>query len=115
MNKLEATQEAAKWAAVLGPDWEPKVWDNLGWHWALQSKTMYLHLVHGGTWSVLANNEGRLPAGRPEWSARGNTPLEAILECHRKMQERIMEETEVWSQSNKTVKSTQLHMKGLEG
>lgn len=116
MNKLEATQEAAKTVAALGPEWKPKVWNNLGWHWAVQSKTMYLWKSQHSesTWHVLANTEDRLPGGRYEWSVSEASPEEAIASCLDKMQKDIMERTEVWSQTNKTAKLTQLHMKGLE-
>lgn len=35
-NKAAAAKLAAALCLRLGPQWRPKVWDNIGWHWRAQ-------------------------------------------------------------------------------
>lgn len=64
-------------ARTLGPDWTPRVWENLGWHYKVESPCGRLSVHPSTDTSFLAFlNEPSKIGGR--WSAHGDTPQEAM-------------------------------------
>lgn len=49
----EATRASAKLAKQLGPAWEPRVWDNLGWWWEVRVAGLNVSLDGAGEWMAL--------------------------------------------------------------
>ena len=70
-----AKASAETLATAMG--WRTKVWENLGWHWAVISPCgrLKVHPSTGsGFFALLGGSEG--PGGR--WSAHGRTVREAV-------------------------------------
>ena len=82
----KATKSGAKLAKVLGSDdWEPRVWENMGWHWSAVSKNGWWEIhnfndvsgkVTGYTAFLGLDNDGVHFGGT--WVESGDTPQEAI-------------------------------------
>ena len=71
-----AEAKAEVLARTLGPGWEPEVWENLGWHYAVRSPCGRLSVSPSlGSFMAFLGAPGGI-GGR--WSAHGNTPQEAI-------------------------------------
>lgn len=71
-----AKKGAARLVKQLGTGWIPRVWENLGWHFAARTKTNMLHVHPSHKGFVAFISEDRGPGGR--WSAHGRTPREAV-------------------------------------
>ncbi|KKL16309.1 hypothetical protein LCGC14_2496860 [marine sediment metagenome] len=63
-------------AQTLGPDWTPRVWENLGWHYAVRSPCGHLSVHPSGIGFIAFLGEPGDIGGR--WAEHGNTPQEAI-------------------------------------
>lgn len=63
-----AKREAAALCKELGPGWEPRVYENLGWHWEVGFGAIRLHPAYGGGYGVVAR----------EVSCDRSTPHEAL-------------------------------------
>lgn len=90
-----ATKRAADLATRLGPEWEPVVFENLGWHYSVKSPCGRIH-VNEYWRTPIAPNDGiidKLGALEPDhytafvnvdggsggrWTGDGETPEEAI-------------------------------------
>ncbi|KKL25037.1 hypothetical protein LCGC14_2409320 [marine sediment metagenome] len=71
-----AEAKAEVLARALGPGWEPEVWENLGWHYSVQSPCKRLSVSPSlGSFMAFLGEPGGI-GGR--WSAHGETPQEAI-------------------------------------
>ncbi|HEY4530112.1 MAG TPA: hypothetical protein VIG97_07265, partial [Luteimonas sp.] len=79
-----ATEQAAALAAKLGPAWKPKVWENLGWHYAVQlgeglafheDGCITVNPRGAGDFWVSANLGGR------QFLAEGADPAAAVAEA----------------------------------
>ena len=55
----EATQKAAALVATLGDGWTPRVWENMGWHYAAMKgcATVYPPNAEGGEYRAYLNSE----------------------------------------------------------
>ena len=64
-------------AQTLGPGWTPKVWENLGWHYAVRSPCdrLSVHPSYGAGFTAYLNEPG---SGGGRWAEHGDTPQEAI-------------------------------------
>lgn len=40
---MTATRKAAALCKRLGPGWEPRVWENMGWHYSVQKGVIEIH------------------------------------------------------------------------
>jgi len=69
---LTATEKAAGLCRQLGPQWEPKVWENLGWHYSAQTKNCELHRFSEDDYWADLNVEG------VQYAAHGETPKKAV-------------------------------------
>lgn len=78
MTKEEAEQKAQELCERLGPGWEPKVWNNMGWHWCVQNQVISVWLSYDNVYRALINSEEHLGSGK--WiSGKGSkNPLQAI-------------------------------------
>lgn len=74
---LEATRLARAAADKLGRGWMPRVWENLGWHWAVRSPCDRIEIVSNARRSFTAYLR---PAGSigGQFTATGTTPRQAI-------------------------------------
>lgn len=86
-----ANAEAAALAQRLGPRFVPRVWENMGWHWAAwtRCKRICVHPPHGAgetcPFSAFINvNSG--PGG--EFVGHGGSPETAIRDAFRQAAER---------------------------
>lgn len=70
-----ATKQADNLARKLGAGWVPKVWENLGWHWAIERGGLKLHPGLAGGYTAFLG-EANSVGGR--WAEHGRTPQEAI-------------------------------------
>ena len=72
-----AVAKADLLAETLGSGWVPKVWENLGWHYAARSPCdrLSVHSSYGAGFSAYLNEPGSV-GGR--WAEHGDTPQEAI-------------------------------------
>lgn len=93
-----ALKRAKALVAKLGADkWKPRVWENLGWHYAAQSKcdrmsvseywpsrnrsdaVSKLGALVPDHYTCFMNEAGQLPGGR--WVGEGKTPQEAVADA----------------------------------
>ncbi len=109
--------ESAKLAALLGPGWEPRIWENMGWHWSIKNRTIDLHPNYnyfGGheikTYTAFLNAEGQ---GGGIWTYRGDTPIEAIEGVLDKAQEEVINKVEIWSIGTRVFKATKIHQEEI--
>ena len=63
-------------------EWEPSVWENLGWHHAARSKCQRfeVHTTQAG-YEAFLNVPGGLPAG--VWVGEADDPLGAVLDARK--------------------------------
>jgi hypothetical protein len=89
-----ATARAEALVKRLGSGWEPKVWENMGWHYSARSKSGYLTVherwLHSGKKDVVTLVGEQLPDTYTAylsqekdgvggtWTADADTPEEAI-------------------------------------
>lgn len=74
MEKFEAEAKAAALVNELGDGWEPKVWENLGWHYAATNGTIKIHSARDGYTAFIGAD--RSAGGK--WAHHGDTPMEAL-------------------------------------
>ena len=77
----EAYQKARRGGAALakqlGKGWKPRVWENMGWHFAAVSSCGRLEVhSHGGRSFTAYLGEADQPGGR--WAEHGKTPKAAV-------------------------------------
>jgi hypothetical protein len=90
-----AEAEARGLAAGLGPSWEPRVWENLGWHFDVHIPASIRIAIHpGGIRKERVMGDGTRQVMERSWTAflhhtwtgRGDTPQKALeaalVECH---------------------------------
>ncbi len=76
---VEARDKATRLAAEMGPDWKPRVWENLGWYWSAVGPEAHVEISPSprmDMWSCSVGDRGVL--------GRGNTPavaLRAAIAC----------------------------------
>ena len=82
MEKLNFEQDkttalAKLLAQTLGPGWTTRVWENLGWHYAVRSPCgrLSVHPSFGIGFTAFLNEPGKIGG---KWAEHGDTPLEAI-------------------------------------
>lgn len=90
-----AHREAVILAAALGPDWEPNVWENCGWHFeAFKGHARVTPDTRGsaiaGTYSIVGYT-GWCNFGVTQAIERGATPGEAIAAARASMEAKIAE------------------------
>jgi hypothetical protein len=73
-----ATAAAGEVVKQLGSDWEPRVWENLGWHWSAVSRDGLIK-IHGYPDGTFAAFLGENPAGG-RWVGHGHTPIAAVAD-----------------------------------
>jgi len=72
-------RDAAKLVARLGAGWEPRVNENLGWHYgATSADGRWYVIAHGHGASSYSAFLGRVGSLSGKWSAHGHTPEQAI-------------------------------------
>lgn len=72
----KAKKSASDLVKKMGPGWQARVWENLGWHWNAVSKNGYLkiHPSSGEGYTAFLGEKG----GGGKWAQHGRTPQEAI-------------------------------------
>ncbi len=73
-----ATQEGQQLAKKLGPDWTPRIWENMGWHYQAISPDQRCHVSknrHGGDYTAYLHHK---PLSGGRWTGKGATPGEAV-------------------------------------
>jgi hypothetical protein len=77
-----AVTDAAALAARMGDGWQPKVWENLGWHWQIEKGTaLDGHAVGDALLEINPNRGGGYTAwfqGAKQFIAEGQTPEDAL-------------------------------------
>ena len=77
--------DSARWAKELGKGWEPRVHENLGWHWSLVKGPIHLHQTY---------DRSRIdapPHYLDHWfttgtfSGEGDTPFTALCDLRRQL------------------------------
>jgi hypothetical protein len=78
-----AVSDADKLVKRLGPDWCPRVWENLGWHYSVISPDGYMKVSSsiGGGYHVLFGPGKQ--GGRVGWGGWGKTPKAAVADARR--------------------------------
>lgn len=87
-----ATGAAKKLAERLGKGWKPRVWENLGWHYAVISPCgrwkIHPHVYQGKAEGYTAFlGESTSPGGI--WAEHGDTPEEAIAKTRKVAQKHL--------------------------
>lgn len=79
MTRDEALERARHLAGACGPGYEPRVWDNLSWHYAAERRRGNLRInVHEYgpvVFTAFASTRGSVDG---EWTATSDTPAKAI-------------------------------------
>lgn len=78
-----AVENASALAAQLGEGWEPRVWENVGWHYSAQTTDRRIKVHPGGhdadgtvvSYTAFVSAE---PSSGGRWVARGSTPRGAV-------------------------------------
>jgi hypothetical protein len=91
----QAVIDASELAKSLGDDWEPRVWENLGWHYSVETRDRRVNLHPGGV-DVKTGKVGRYtaflspePSSGGRWAESGDTPQEALEAVRAKAQEEL--------------------------
>lgn len=91
----EAMQKSKALAEQLGPDWSPRVWENLGWYWEVVDEGGVWHIDEhaGGYWAYIsAPDDNAIEA-----DAHGSTPLEAMNAAAKKLKARMQRDQIIFS------------------
>lgn len=76
---LKAHDGAQKLADKLGPDWEPHVWENLGWHWSARRGGLKVHPhIYNGKIESYCAFLGEDGSDGGKWAETAKTPRKAI-------------------------------------
>jgi len=68
-TKTEAAAAAAKLVKRLGAGWRPRVWQNLGWHFAARKGPISVYpSLDGQFHCLIAETDEQAPAGSGYWS-----------------------------------------------
>lgn len=91
----KAVADSSDLAKDLGEGWEPRVWENLGWHYAVKTLDGRVNLHPGG----VAPQTGRVvsysafvsprPSIGGKWSATASTPAEALAMVRQIVQDEL--------------------------
>lgn len=77
----EATKQAAELAQQLGPGWSPRVWENLGWHFAVVSPCKRIEVFfHEKSAPPYLAFLGEPNSHSGLWAEHGDTPELAIAQ-----------------------------------
>lgn len=83
-----ALEKAQQLADSLGPNWQPKVWENLGWHYKARIPHVAVH--QNGTNSFTAFFDATDPdSGAGTWTATADSPQKAVDEALREGERRL--------------------------
>lgn len=80
VNFERATLCAAQLVKDLGPDWEPRVHENMGWHASATAPHLYVtvnHYQNAISYTAFLNREPDGGCGG-HWTADGATPYDAV-------------------------------------
>ncbi len=80
-TEQQAMQLATEVANSLGPDWEPHVWQNMGWHSKAVSKCGRWKVhpnVYPGDRTFYCAFLGKADSPGGYWAENGKTPQEAV-------------------------------------
>ena len=97
-----AVRNAAKLAARMGPEWTPRVWENLGWHYEAVGKGGYLKVSEssqrsGGGWHAYLGEPGS--GGR--WTAFSTkSPEDVVALVRAQAAESIAEQLAMYFESS---------------
>lgn len=69
---LTAAEKANELCKQLGPQWEPVVWENLGWHYSAKFATFSVYPSGRGLYWADLNVDGT------QYEAHGETPRDAV-------------------------------------
>lgn len=77
----KATADAEALATQLGPNWEPHVWENMGWHYsAMHGEKLSLYPHSATDFAAYFNDDDR------QYIGGGVTPALAVLDLRDKME-----------------------------
>lgn len=77
-----AVKKSAALARHLGEGWAPRVWENMGWHWAVQKGVLSVHQRKDECFVVYMN-------GAQQFIAEGTSALGAVRTVIKMAQDRI--------------------------
>jgi hypothetical protein len=73
----KATADAAALCERMGPGWEPRVWENLGWHWSI-SKGAAVIYANRGCYSAWINTQTHVAQHHVQFIETAETPEDAL-------------------------------------
>lgn len=107
--------EAEAMQRRLGPEWEVRVWENLGWYWSLRAGgiTLYKSIVNSGGkpkyHALFGDGNG---GGFMDWSTGGKgseDPLEVITEAVRIAREHTDKRLAIVQEGKRILGATAMH------
>ena len=82
----DANQSASRLANALGGDWEPKVWENLGWHYAAIHPHLSVSETTAGDGDYTVYVTRAVDGVGGDWVAHGEDPHTAVRDAIAKVQ-----------------------------
>ncbi len=95
---LAAVKKSEALAKKMGTGWKASVWENLGWHWSVESLTgvLEINLSGDGKFSAFFN-EGSF------WSRGNDTPMKAVQSVLKQVKDKVESLTSKLEQAERSI------------
>ena len=88
---LKAKEAAKELCALLGPNWKPRVWENLGWHYEAKARNMTVSPRGWSAWESTSDYRASYDIGANQFEGEDADPRRAVVKAYLRAQKLINE------------------------